>query len=154
MKQPTCDVVQYKNPGVTVDIVAFTLLRADVVLIKRKNDPFKGMWAFPGGFIEYGKETIEQAAAREFEEETNMSWGKYKYEPVLHSVYSDPNRDPRGHTISCVFVVMSVQPEMIANMKAKDDACAIKLFSHEKPPYDKMAFDHAKILKNIIKEYF
>ena len=154
MKQPTCDVVQYKNPAVTVDIVAFTLLRAYVVLIKRKNDPFKGMWALPGGFIEYGKETIEQAAAREFEEETNMSWGKYKYEPVLHSVYSDPNRDPRGHTISCVFVVMSVQPEMIANMKAKDDACAIKLFSHEKPPYDKMAFDHAKILKNIIKEYF
>lgn len=142
----------FKNPGVTVDIAAFTWEEAKVILIKRKNEPFKGKWAFPGGFIEYGKETIEQAAVREFKEETNIDLDTYK--PVLHSIWSNPKRDPRGHTVSCVFVVMSVLPEMIEVMSAKDDACEIKLFSHDNPPYDKMAFDHAKILKKIIKEYF
>ena len=83
-------------PKLAVDIL---VAKDDkILLIKRKHEPFKGKFALPGGFVEYG-ETVEQAAARECKEETGID---VELEGLL-GVYSAPDRDPRGHTVSVVF---------------------------------------------------
>ena len=85
-----------KNPSLTVDGI---LIEYDqILLIQRKNEPFKNIWALPGGFVEYG-ETVERAIKREFFEET----GLFCEIVDIIGIYSDPNRDPRGHTISIVY---------------------------------------------------
>ena len=100
----------YKNPALTVDMVV--IRDARVLLIKRKNDPFKDHWALPGGFVDYG-EMVEAAAVRELFEETSL-----KTESVmLFGVYSAPDRDPRGHTVSIVFKM-----DTTGEPKAGDDA--------------------------------
>ncbi|RLI30286.1 NUDIX hydrolase, partial [Candidatus Bathyarchaeota archaeon] len=85
-------------PRIAVDVV---IVRKDgsIVLIKRKNEPFKDHWAIPGGFVEYG-ERVEEAAIREAKEETGLEIRIKK----LVGVYSDPNRDPRGHVISITYL--------------------------------------------------
>ena len=133
---------QYKNPAVTVDIVVF--MGGGIVLIKRKNDPFKDMFALPGGFIEYGKETLIQAAVRELKEETNLNV-KYLLNPL--GEYSHPRRDPRGHTITFAYYV-ELNDTYIKKLKAKDDAKEVKLFSLLEMP--ELAFDHAKIIRDAI----
>lgn len=104
-----------------------------IVLIKRENPPFG--WAIPGGFVDEG-ETVEDAVRREMKEETNLSLENLKQ---LH-VYSDPARDPRGHTVSVVFTAVGV-----GEPKAQDDAKEIGLFTEDTLP-DDIAFDHRKIL--------
>ena len=105
-----------------------------IVLIERKNEP-KGL-ALPGGFVEIG-ETVENALIREMKEETNL---KVKIIDIL-GVYSDPNRDPRFHTVSIVFICKAYgQP------KAQSDAKAVKVYKLEEIPLDKLVFDHKKIL--------
>ena len=115
----------------TVDCI----IRIDnkVVLIKRENPPLG--WAIPGGFVDEG-ETVEDAVRREMKEETNLSLENLKQ---LH-VYSDPARDPRGHTVSVVFTAVGV-----GEPKAQDDAKEIGLFTEDTLP-DDIAFDHRKIL--------
>lgn len=137
--------MEHKQPKVAVDIIIEV---GDgnpikVVLIKRKNYPFG--WAIPGGYVDYG-ESLESAAFREAEEETNLKVGQ------LHQLrtYSDPDRDPRGHTISTVFVsVGSHRDEMeaLGKMKAKDDAVEIGIFAEDSLPKD-IAFDHREILRD------
>ncbi len=128
-----------KKPSVTVDGVI--IKNGKVLLIKRKNEPFKGRWALPGGFVEYG-ETVEEAALREVKEETGMDARIKK----LVGVYSDPDRDPRGHTISIVFL-MEAKGETIAG----DDAIEARFFDlNDLPP---LAFDHAKIIKDAVKTF-
>ncbi|HDI74746.1 MAG TPA: NUDIX hydrolase, partial [Thermoprotei archaeon] len=83
-----------KRPLLAVDTVILTEDGA-IVLIKRSKDPFKGYWALPGGFVEYG-ETVEEAAIREAFEETGIRIELL----ALVGVYSDPSRDPRGHIVS------------------------------------------------------
>ena len=85
----------YRNPTPTVDIVI--LKENDLLLIRRGREPFRGKWALPGGFIEYG-ETAEEAAVREAAEETGLT---VELEGIL-GVYSDPNRDPRKHILTAV----------------------------------------------------
>ena len=138
----TTDVVQYKNPAVTVDIVV-QIGFDSVVLIKRKNNPFKGKWALPGGYINYGQETLDEAAMRELKEETNLDHISLNY----ICAFSHPNRDPRGHTITHVYHA-NVGTHCIKNMKAKDDAIEIKLFDLDKLP--KLAFDHYDIIYSIL----
>lgn len=125
-----------KNPVPTVDIV-IEIKREDgkqgIVLIKRKNPPFG--WALPGGFVDYG-ESLEEAARREAKEETSLD---IKLKGQLHT-YSDPNRDPRQHTISTVYAA-SAQGEP----KARDDAQGIGIFTKEEINFP-LAFDHQKIL--------
>ncbi len=115
----------------TVDCI----IRIDnkVVLIKRENPPFG--WAIPGGFVDEC-ETVEDAVRREMKEETNLSLENLKQ---FH-VYSDPARDPRGHTVSVVFTAVG-----IGEPKAQDDAKEIGLFTEDTLP-DDIAFDHRKIL--------
>jgi len=103
-----------------------------IVLIERKNPPHG--WAIPGGFVDVG-ETLEHAAVREAEEETGL---KVKLKALLGN-YSDPDRDPRGHTVTAVYVA-----EAHGSPKAGDDAKNVQVFDPLKPP--QLAFDHALVL--------
>jgi len=135
---PHCGKVmtRYRNPFPTVDIIIE--IQGRIVLIKRKNPPFG--WALPGGFVDYG-ESLEHAALREAKEETSLD-----VEIVSQlGAYSDPDRDPRFHTISFVFVAKaSGQP------RAADDAAEIGVFGRASIPRD-LAFDHARILEDYFK---
>jgi ADP-ribose pyrophosphatase YjhB (NUDIX family) len=125
-----------KNPVPTVDIV-IEIKREDgrqgIVLVKRKNPPYG--WALPGGFVDYG-ESLEEAARREAKEETSLD---IKLKGQLHT-YSDPNRDPRQHTISTVYIASAR-----GKPKARDDAEEIGVFTKEEINFP-LAFDHQKIL--------
>ncbi len=125
----------YKNPSLTVDIIIE--LEDGVVLVRRKNNPYKNYWAIPGGFVEYG-ETVENAARREAEEETGL---EVELREIL-GVYSDPDRDPRGHMVSICFLAEKISGEL----KASTDAADVKVF--KEVPSSNLAFDHEKILKD------
>ncbi len=129
---------EYPRPAVTVDAVIVTREeKPRVLLIRRKHEPFAGMWAIPGGFVDMD-ESLEAAARRELQEETGVT---VKQLEQLHT-FGDPGRDPRGRTISIVFLGRADA----ANLKpqAADDAAAVAWHSLQWPP--RMAFDHAKIL--------
>lgn len=124
---------QHRNPAPTVDLIIYDPARG-VVLVERRNPPLG--WALPGGFVDYG-ETCEAAARREAKEETGL-------DVVLTSlvgVYSDPARDPRGHTMSVVYAAQARNPEALA---AGDDAAKALFFPLEALP--PLAFDHGRIL--------
>ena len=122
---------------ITLTVDAIIPYKGKIVLIKRRNEPFKGYYALPGGIVEYG-ERVEDAVLREVEEETGLKGKIYK----LVGVYSDPNRDPRGHYVSICFIVLPVGGEL----KAGSDAKEIGLFSLDSLP--KLAFDHEKMIKD------
>ncbi len=130
---------RFPRPAVTVDILVFTTVENNkqVLLIKRKADPFKGRWALPGGFIEMD-ETLEIAALRELKEETNIQLSRLDQ----FRAFDDPDRDPRGRTISMVFYTFL--ESIPKNHKAGDDAAQLQWFPIENPP--PMAFDHDRIL--------
>ena len=126
-----------KRPVLTVDVL---IRRNDgYVLIKRKNEPYRGRWAIPGGLVEYG-EKVEQAAMREAKEETGLEVKLIR----LVGVYSDPARDPRGHYISIAYLAEAVSGEL----KAATDAEEVKVF--ERKP-KRLAFDHSKIFEDAIR---
>ncbi len=124
-----------KCPLLTVDAVIAK--DGGFVLIRRKNEPFKGCWALPGGFVERG-ETVEDATRREAREETGLDIELL----ALLGVYSDPKRDPRGHTVSVVYIAKPVGGEL----QAADDAAEAGIFRPEDDP--DLAFDHAVILND------
>jgi len=121
------------TPLLTVDTVI--LYMGKLVFIKRKNDPFKGHFALPGGFVEVG-ETVETAAVREAKEETGLDVDIIK----LLGVYSEPSRDPRDHTVSVCFLASGR-----GNLKAGSDALDTGLFGMNEIP--ELAFDHNKIIE-------
>jgi len=124
-----------KTPALATDCVIYD--RAGrVLLIRRKYEPFKGAYALPGGFVEIG-ETVETACRREVREEAGIDIGELR----LVGVYSDPKRDPRGHTVSVVYLVRlpgEVTPQ------AGDDAAAAEWVEDWRK--HALAFDHAQIL--------
>ncbi|KXB03170.1 DNA mismatch repair protein MutT [candidate division MSBL1 archaeon SCGC-AAA261F19] len=124
-----------KSPFLTVDIVI--RWEEGLVLIKRKNDPFKGKWALPGGFVEWG-ETVEDSARREAEEETGL---KVELDRLV-GVYSDPDRDPRGHVVSLCYSGKKVG----GKLRPATDAAEVKIF--KRIPWDSLAFDHDEMLKD------
>ncbi len=129
--------MERKIPALTVDIVI--PIDGKIVLIKRKNEPYKGKWALPGGFVDYG-ERVEAAAVRESHEETNLD-----VELVgLLGVYSDPARDPRGHTVSVAYIANKIGGEL----EGADDAAAAALFAPAEAV--DLAFDHDHILKDAL----
>jgi ADP-ribose pyrophosphatase YjhB (NUDIX family) len=132
---------EHRNPVPTVDII-IELTREDgqegIILIKRKNPPFG--WALPGGFVDYG-ETLEAAAVREAKEETALD---ITLTEQLHT-YSDPERDPRQHTISTVFIAKGKGTPI-----ARDDAVAINVFTEKEIDFS-LAFDHERILSDYFK---
>lgn len=130
----------FKNPAPTVDVIIEKA--GKIVLVKRKNEPFKGMLALPGGFVEYG-ETVEQAAMRETLEETGL---KVELKEIL-GVYSDPKRDPTKHTLAAVFIAKEVG----GKLEADDDAEEVEWFDLNEIDFDILAFDHGKMIKDYIK---
>jgi len=115
--------------------------RLEVLLIKRGRDPFKGRWAFPGGFVDEN-ESLEDAAVRELREETGLTG--IQVEQI--GAFGDPGRDPRGHTISIAFAAVL---DARRDARAADDASDARWHSARRPP--KLAFDHQKILKIALK---
>ena len=129
-------LMEYRSPKLTVDGVV--IRNGKILLIKRKNEPFKNRWALPGGFVEYG-EAVESAVLREVAEETGLET------EITHlvGVYSDPDRDPRGHTVSIAYIL---SPKDEKEPSGGDDASEAKFFDvNELPP---LAFDHDKIIKD------
>jgi 8-oxo-dGTP diphosphatase len=134
---------EYPRPAVTVDIVLFWRAESGVkiLLIKRRNEPFKEGWAFPGGFVDRD-ESLEDAASRELLEETGLTG--IHLEQI--GAFGDPGRDPRGHTVSVVFC--AVLDDRV-DASAGDDAADAAWHSATHPP--KLAFDHKKILRLALK---
>ena len=112
------------------------LYRKRLIAIKRVNYPFKGEYALPGGFVEYGEKT-EDALRRELREETGLGVEIIK----LVGVYSDPERDPRGHVVSICYLAKGE-----GELKADSDAESVSLFTLEGMP--KLAFDHGKMIED------
>jgi 8-oxo-dGTP diphosphatase len=131
--------MKYKTPSLTTD--GIIIKNKEILLIKRKNPPFKGKWALPGGFIEYG-EKAEEAVVREVEEETGLKTQIKK----LVGVYSDPARDPRGHTVSVVYLLEIYGGKLLAS----DDASEVKFYKLNELPA--LSFDHSEIIKDVIQE--
>lgn len=131
----------YPRPAVTVDAIIFWLQPQDlqVLLIKRKQDPFKGCWSFPGGFMDMD-ETPEAALVRELEEETGL---KVK-DVVQIGAFGAVDRDPRHRTVTIAY--LSVLTEAPAEVKGGDDAAEACWFSLHDMPF-RLAFDHKEVLQ-------
>lgn len=130
----------YPRPMVTVDIFLLRLhnSRLEVLLIRRRNDPFKDKWALPGGYVEID-EPLPAAAERELREETAISGV-----PLLKlDVFGDPRRDPRGRTITVVYFG-AVPCESSESANADDDAADVQWFPLSRLP--DLAFDHDHII--------
>jgi len=136
MKCPACGtaIPVYKNPVPTVDIIIE--VEAGIVLIERKNPPHG--WALPGGFVDYG-ESFDDAAVREAKEETGLDVSLVRQ---FHT-YSTPDRDPRQHTVSTVFIATAV-----GTPQGLDDALQARMFNRYNLP--NLVFDH----ETIVDDYF
>lgn len=149
-------IYDWPRPIVTVDALVFTFSKgkAKVLLIKRANEPFKGKWAVPGGFIEIDEE-LEDAVVRELAEETGLTSVRLEQ---MHT-FGKCGRDPRGRQITIVF--MGIVTEGHNKIKAGDDAARARWFDIDKLPKD-LAFDHNEVVafgiqklkrKKIYREY-
>lgn len=130
-----------KTSGIVTPLLAadaVILFAGGIVLIKRRNPPFAGCYALPGGFVEVG-ETVEAAAIREAREETGLDIDLFG----LVGIYSKPDRDPRGHVVSAAFLARG-RGELLAGSDAK----MAEVFDLESLP--PLAFDHDKIISDAI----
>ncbi|MGK7395599.1 MAG: NUDIX domain-containing protein [Candidatus Cyclobacteriaceae bacterium M3_2C_046] len=136
---------KHPRPAVTTDNIIFLLEPQDIsiLLIRRKKDPFKGQWAFPGGFLEI-EERPDQGALRELKEETGLDL------PRVYQLkaFGQPDRDPRGRIISLAFYAIIQDSQ--AHLKAASDASEVNWFSLNNLP--ELAFDHHHILQEA-REY-
>ena len=135
---------KYPRPAVTADCIVITKeAEPKVLLIERGEEPFKGCWAFPGGFMNMD-ETTEQCAIRELEEETNLKVSE------VHQIgaYSKVDRDPRGRTVTVAYLAIIDTPMTI---KGQDDAAKAQWFPLTALP--ELAFDHDEIVRDAIKKY-
>ena len=132
---------KYPRPAVTADCVVITKeSEPKVLLIQRGADPYKGCWAFPGGFMNMD-ETTEQCAIRELEEETGLKVD------TIHQIgaYSKVDRDPRGRTITVAYLAIIDKPVVVIG---QDDADKAEWFPLSALP--KLAFDHDEIMRDAI----
>ena len=135
---------KYPRPAVTADCVVITKeAETKVLLIQRGADPYKGCWAFPGGFMNMD-ETTEQCAIRELEEETGL-----KVTTIQQiGAYSKVDRDPRGRTITVAYLAIIDKP---AQVTGQDDAAKAEWFPLSALP--ELAFDHADIMADAINSF-
>jgi 8-oxo-dGTP diphosphatase len=133
--------MRYERPNITTD--GIIIKNQQILLVKRKIPPFKGKWALPGGFVEYGEKT-EDTVIREVLEETGLKTRINQ----LAGVYSDLDRDPRGHTITIVYNLDIIGGELVAG----DDASHVKFFNVEELP--ELSFDHSKIINEILQRFY
>ncbi|MBQ6771869.1 MAG: NUDIX hydrolase [Bacteroidales bacterium] len=128
----------YPRPAVTTDCVVFGFDGSElkVLLIERGNEPYKGCWAFPGGFLNMD-ETAEQGALRELKEETGLDLPSIKQV----GAFSDVNRDPRGRVITIAFYALT----KITDVQGSDDAAKAQWFGLNDLP--QLAFDHNLVLR-------
>ena len=135
-------VYKYPRPAVTADCIVFSRYpKPQVLLIRRGNEPFKGEWAFPGGFLNMD-ETVQECARRELEEET----GLVVQDIHLVGVYSRPGRDPRGHTVTPAFLSIMDYPLDVCGC---DDAAQAQWFPLNQLPV--LAFDHGEIISDAMR---
>jgi 8-oxo-dGTP diphosphatase len=127
-----------KTPLIAADAVVFDKT-GGVLLIRRKNEPFQGQFALPGGFVDIG-ETTEDAALRELKEETGIDGQS----PKLIGVYSDPKRDPRGHTVGIAYLIEAKS----LDVRAGDDAAAAQFVADWQ--HEHLAFDHRAIITDAL----
>lgn len=134
---------KYPHPSVTTDCVIFGFdgTRLQVLLIERGIDPFKGRWAFPGGFLN-PDETAEEGALRELQEETGLTGA---YIEQFHT-YTDPYRDPRERVITIAYYALV----RIQEVEGGDDAAAARWFPIDEVP--QLAFDHDRILRDAMRK--
>ena len=133
---------KYPRPAVTADCVVITRETAPrVLLIQRGNEPFKGCWAFPGGFMNMDEST-EQCAVRELEEETGLRLSSVRQV----GTYSKVDRDPRGRTITVAYLALIDAP---VSVQGHDDAARAQWFPLSALP--PLAFDHAEIMQDVMR---
>jgi 8-oxo-dGTP diphosphatase len=130
-----------RTPALTVDCLAIDR-KGRLLLIRRKNPPYAGKYALPGGFVDVG-ETVEDACRRELMEETGIKAGRLE----LIGVYSDPRRDPRGHTCSVAFLTRILR----ASPQAGDDAAGAEWVKNWSTL--ELAFDHARIVADARRKF-
>lgn len=132
---------KYPRPAVTTDCVVFTKEEEPkVLLIQRGNEPYKGCWAFPGGFMNM-EETAEECAVRELKEETGLTVKQIQQ----IGAYSKVDRDPRGRTVSIAYLAIVDAPTAVTGM---DDAAKAAWFPLSSLP--NLAFDHQDIMTDAI----
>ena len=132
---------KYPRPAVTTDCVVFTKEKEPkVLLIQRGNEPYKGCWAFPGGFMNM-EETAEECAVRELKEETGLTVNRIRQ----IGAYSKVDRDPRGRTVSIAYLAIVDAPTAVSGM---DDAAKAAWFPLSSLP--DLAFDHQDIMTDAI----
>ena len=155
---------KYPLPAVTVDMVIFTVSkegRLQILLIKRRDDPYKHHWALPGGFVDVGVghapegdqgESTDQAAARELEEETGLRVDRDGVFLEQLYTFSKPGRDPRGRVISVAYYAL-VSMDVAPRVRAGDDAVEAEWFplGEHVVGEEPLAFDHGEIIEKAIE---
>lgn len=131
--------------ALTVDAVVIALAENSVLLVKRKNEPYKARWAIPGGFVE-DDEDLDVACLRELQEETGLELPTVGYQAL---VAGKPGRDPRGRIVSIVYatVIRHEQP-----VKGADDAAEAKWIPLDNLLETRLAFDHRTILARVVND--
>jgi len=135
---------KYPRPAVTADCIVITKeAEPKILLIERGGEPYKGCWAFPGGFMNMD-ETTEQCAIRELEEETGLKVSE------VHQIgaYSKVDRDPRGRTVTVAYLAIVDEPMAVSG---QDDAAKAEWWPLSTLP--ELAFDHDEIMRDAVKKY-
>ncbi|MBN2328513.1 MAG: NUDIX hydrolase [Candidatus Omnitrophica bacterium] len=140
-------MTEYIRPNVTADML-IPNEKGEFLLIRRKNDPFKGDYAIPGGFLDVHQETVEQCALREAQEETGLT---VEIERLI-GVYSNPKRDPRWHNVTAAYLAKTISMQQAALAKAGDDAGEILWIDPRNDQYAqiRIAFDHRQIIADAL----
>ncbi|GAX84232.1 hypothetical protein CEUSTIGMA_g11655.t1 [Chlamydomonas eustigma] len=140
---------RYPRPSITVDTIIISepqpSIPPQLLLIKRKNDPFKDCWALPGGFVDEN-EGLDAAAARELQEETSVD--PSTVDLIQVGSFGDPGRDPRGWTVTVAYA--AIVPDTNLGVKAADDAADAQWYDLKNLPLP-LAFDHQMILCEAFK---
>lgn len=141
----------YPRPAVTVDaaLVTYDPVHPHILLIKRKNDPYAGKWALPGGFVDEN-EPLWSAAYRELEEETSIPKSALRMPLRQVETFGDPGRDPRGWTVTVVYGAV-VDPSVRELSKAADDAAEAEWFDCSGGTLPDMAFDHDLVVHRVLE---